>query len=632
MIGIAREVASILNKKIKLPECSFTEQADSIEKMTSVVIEDPDLCPRYAARVIRDLEIQPSPLWIQKRLRALGLRPINNIVDITNYVLIERGHPLHAFDYDLLQENRIVVRRAKDHEEIVTLDDVERKLDREMLIIADAGRPVAIAGVMGGLNTLVSEGTKNVLLESAYFDPISIRRTAKRLKLHTEASHRFERGADPEGVVLASERAAYLFHEIGKGKITRGVIDAYPKRIENPEIVLRTERVNSVLGTDLQRKQIVDYLQRLGIKVSGTERDVFTAEVPSFRRDLTREIDLIEEVARLHGYDNIKTTLPQARLSFREKDPCQNAEKRVKEILKNCGFFEVVNYSFINESDLDSLGLSSKDRARQFMRLRNPISQEAGIMRTTLLPGLLRNVALNNNRNIHDVKIFEVGRAFLAKKGGSELPDEERYVSGVISGAREGNFWYSDKEKCDFFDMKGVVEVLFSGMNATESTSRPADIPYLYPTRSMDVEIKGEKIGVFGQIKPDVLEAFDIQEENTFAFEIELEKLLLSAGKQKEFVPLPKHPSVLRDIAIVVDTGVSSDDVFKIIRETDQSILQDVRLFDVYQGKPIPEGKKSLAYSLIYRTHDRTLTDGEVDVIHATIIQRLKDKINASLR
>jgi phenylalanyl-tRNA synthetase beta chain len=631
MVGVAREIASIAGCEVKLPEFTLNEEGDDIKKETSVTIEDPDLCPRYAARVIKGVDIKPSPLWLQRRLRALGLRPINNIVDVTNYVLMELGHPLHAFDYDLLKENRIVVRRARDNEEIVTLDDVQRKLDNEMLVIADAKRPVAVAGVMGGINTLVTEKTGNILLESAYFQPVSIRRTSKRLKLHTEASHRFERGADPEGVIQAMNRAAFLFREVAGGKIARGNIDEYPKPIESIEVTLRTKRVNRVLGTELKDETVDHYLRRLGLMTAKVKKDEFKVDVPSFRRDLTREIDLIEEVARIHGYDNIKTTLPQAKLCFQEKNHSRIVEKDVRSIMLDCGFYEAINYSFINEADLDSLRLKEGRESRQFTRLMNPISKEAGIMRTTLIPGLLRNTSLNNHQSIYNLKIFEIGKVFLSKKTSDGLPDERRYVSGVISGSPEGNSWYSNKEKCDFFDIKGVVEILLERLNITGKEIYPFDVEYLYPSRSMGISISGERVGVFGQVSPDILESFDIRDD-TYAFEIELEKLIVSSTREKEFKPLPKHPFLLRDIAIIVDAAISSETVLRVIKDTDDNILKEVSLFDVYEGKPIPKGKKSLAYSLTYRAGDRTLTDNEVEVVHSRIIERLKESIGAQLR
>ena len=631
MVGVAREIASIAGCEVKLPEFTLNEEGDDIKKETSVTIEDPDLCPRYAARVIKGVDIKPSPLWLQRRLRALGLRPINNIVDVTNYVLMELGHPLHAFDYDLLKENRIVIRRARDNEEIVTLDDVQRKLDNEMLVIADAKRPVAVAGVMGGINTLVTEKTGNILLESAYFQPVSIRRTSKRLKLHTEASHRFERGADPEGVIQAMNRAAFLFREVAGGKIARGNIDEYPKPIESIEVTLRTKRVNRVLGTELKDETVDHYLRRLGLMTAKVKKDEFKVDVPSFRRDLTREIDLIEEVARIHGYDNIKTTLPQAKLCFQEKNHSRIVEKDVRSIMLDCGFYEAINYSFINEADLDSLRLKEGRESRQFTRLMNPISKEAGIMRTTLIPGLLRNTSLNNHQSIYNLKIFEIGKVFLSKKTSDGLPDERRYVSGVISGSPEGNSWYSNEEKCDFFDIKGVVEILLERLNITGKEIYPFDVEYLYPSRSMGISISGERVGVFGQVSPDILESFDIRDD-TYAFEIELEKLIVSSTREKEFKPLPKHPFLLRDIAIIVDAAISSETVLRVIKDTDDNILKEVSLFDVYEGKPIPKGKKSLAYSLTYRAGDRTLTDNEVEVVHSRIIERLKESIGAQLR
>jgi len=630
MIGVAREIASILDKKVKLTEYSVVEEEKDIESLTSVVIEDTDLCPRYTARVVKDVNISSSPQWIQQKLRAVGLRPINNIVDITNYVLMELGQPLHAFDYDLLKENRIVVRRARDKEEITTLDGMQRILDNEALIIADSEKPVAIAGVMGGLNTLVNEKTKNILLESAYFHPISIRRASKRLKLHTESSHRFERGADIECVIKASDRAAYLFREIAGGKIGRGRIDNYPNPMRPCEVILKTKRLNQVLGTGLKEKTVENYLNRLDLKIKKVKKDVFKVKIPSFRKDLTREIDLIEEIARLYGYNNIPTALPQTKLSLKKIDKFQLIEKKVREVLINCGFFEVINYSFINETDLDHLKLEKEDILRRFIRLKNPLTTEAGIMRTTLIPGLLRNITFNNNYSIYDMKIFELGKVFIANDGG-KLPQERRKVSGVISGSREEKFWYSKKEKCDFFDIKGVVELLLGEFNIKDKQISPIDVEYLYPSRAMEIKIKEERVGIFGQISPEILESFDILQD-TYVFEMELEKLFLSSSEDKGFKSLPKYPALLRDIAIIVDANISSEEIIKIIKETDNDILEEIRLFDIYKGKPIPPGKKSLAYSLTYRAKDRTLTDEEIEIVHSDIIERLRNKIKAQLR
>ena len=630
-IGVAREVSAITGAPLTLPDTLSAEAPPAVDTFTSIDIEDPDACPRYVGRIIRDVAIGPSPPWLQQALTAVGLRPINNVVDATNFVLMEWGQPLHAFDYDTLAEGRIIVRRARPGETIETIDEEERALEPTMLVIADAARPVAVAGVMGGRATEVSEATRTVLLESAYFDPVTIRRCAKRLKLHTESSHRFERGVDPDAVLTASARAAALIAEVSGGTVAAGVIDAYPKAIERPTVTLRVSRTNEVLGVELAGETIAGYCRRLGLELVGSEdNERLSFQIPSHRGDLEREVDLVEEVARLHGYERLPSTLPASSSVGKAHTPTLGWASQVRDTLAGCGLSEAINYSFISADDLACCRLGEDHPLGRSIPLQNPLSAEMAVMRTTLLPSLLRGCALNASRRVESYRVFELSQAFFPGSGDTGAEERGR-VSGVLMGFLEEHLWSEAADPPDFFDVKGVVETLCEALRVPLEHWQPADHPTFHPLRAATPVSGGASLGVVGEIHPAVVKAFNLPEA-VVAFELDAEALRAAQRPSVDFSPLPRFPAILRDLAVVVGEGTSAASVEEVIREAGGPLLEASNLFDVYTGEPIEEGKKSLAFSLTYRAADRTLTDEEAAEVHAEVIARLEVALGASLR
>ena len=626
MIGVGREISVITGNPLKLPEIDVQEETVDTHNLTSVTIEDPELCPRYAARVIRGVKIGPSPTWLQRRLEAIGVGTINNIVDITNYVLMEYGHPLHAFDYHRLGENRIVVRRAKSGETLKTIDAEERELTPDMLVIADAENPVALAGVMGGFDSEITDQTVDVLLESAYFHPPSIRKTSKALGMHTEASHRFERGADPEGVIPAINRAAQLIADIAGGEICSGIIDVYPGERETPNIKLRPERVNFVLGTEIADDDIRGILTRLGFAVS----DTFEVSVPTFRPDVGQEIDLVEEIARVYGFDNIPTTLPRGDIPIPKVEPKADLRERVKTYLLQCGMMEAMNYAFYHPDVFDRIRLSSTDPLRQAVQIANPLSVDQSIMRTTLLPSLLANAQRNRNHQINDVQFFECSKVFIPN-GTDEYPNEPEYVAGMITGNLGAGVYGDPFRPADFFDIKGIVEGMLNRCGVSDYTITHTEHPTFHPGRRAEIRVKDKTLCVFGEAHPEVLENYDLPSK-AYLFELDFEKLVDVVELMKQFEPIPIYPSVNRDLAIVLDADIPASRPIDIIESTEGELVSSLHLFDVYTGEQVPEGKKSLAFAIEYRSTTETLTDEIVDRVHGGILERLEQELGATLR
>ncbi|HZD60218.1 MAG TPA: phenylalanine--tRNA ligase subunit beta [Anaerolineae bacterium] len=630
MIGIAREVGAITSNKLHKPAVQVSESGEKSADITSVEILDPDLCPRYAARLIRGVAIEPSPTWMQQRLQRAGMRPINNVVDITNYVMLETGQPLHAFDFNTLHGKRIIVRRATRGEHMTTLDGVVRELDESMLVIADAERPVALAGIMGGANTEVSDETTDILLESAYFEPRSIMRTSRNLGLLSESSARFEKGTDPNGAVYAADRAAQLMVEIAGGSMLQGIIDVYPKVIAPQRLPLRTDRVNAILGTQLSLEEIMRILGRLELSaevVEGTT-DMWVT-VPTFRPDLEREIDLIEEIARIYGYNNIESTLPessgkQGGLSIRQK-----IAESIKGRLVASGLSETITYSFIDPQDIDYLQVPTGDPLRWFVELMNPLSEAMSVLRTTLLANLLRVIKYNVNREQYDVQAFEIGHVFWHEEG-KELPDEETMLGIAMTGAWQPDAWYEKGRAIDFFDLKGVIEAIVDGIGVTDWSVRQFTHPALHPGRTAELLIGDEAIGFFGELHPDAQAAFDMP--RAYVAELNFNKLIDNARIEKVFTEIPRYPAISLDIAVLVDESILNEQLIELIRGEGQPILEQVRLFDLYTGKGIPEGKKSMAYSMIFRAPDRTLTDEEALEARERIVNRLSKELGAEIR
>jgi len=629
-VGIAREVAALTRHALKLPKATLKQSGEYIGNLIKIEVEDEELCPRYAGRVIQGVKVGPSPAWMQRRLQAVGMRPINNIVDVTNYVMMELGHPLHAFDYGLVRDRKIIIRGAAEGEMFTTLDGVERRLDPGMLLICDGMRPVALAGVMGGRNSEVMDSTADLFIESAYFDPGSVRRTSKKLGLHTEASHRFERGADPEGLITALDRAAALIAELAGGKVSTGRADEYPAPITMPEVTVSVARVNALLGVELEKKEMLDILKRLKITFRDDGGDTFTALAPTYRPDLTREADMVEEIARIHGYGRIKAALPAFVMTPGLPDKARDASSTAKETLKSLGFNEVVNYSFMDPADFDRFRLPEGDFRRKVIRLQNPLTSEQSVMRTTLAPSLMANLAWNFSRGVRDLKVFEVSRVFLSV--GPGLPEEPVRVAALATGSRTGSFWDGHDGSVDFFDLKGAADALLGRFNVEGAMFKPAtDVPFLHPGKAAWLMLGGRQAGWLGQVHPDVMASYDVPMD-AFIMELELHGLLESAGGPPSFRQLPKYPAVERDVAAILSDDVPSYNVLKAIESLKLALVEDVRLFDHYSGKQIPAGKKSLAYKITYRSADRTLTDEEVNSVHQQVMQVLKDRLGAEIR
>ncbi len=626
MLGVAREIRAATGNPLRRPQVEVREGNTEIRNLTSVTIEAPDLCPRYAARVIRGVKIEPSPDWLQHRLGSIGVATINNVVDITNFVLMEYGHPLHAFDYQKLAENRIVVRRARAGESIKTIDEEARVLTPDMLVIADAAEPVALAGIMGGFDSEITEQTVDILLESAYFQPTSIRKTSKGLGMHTEASHRFERGADPECVIPAINRAAQLIAEIAVGEICQGIVDVYPGRRDAMRIKLRPERVNFVLGTDITPNEMREILTRLEFTVS----DRFEVTVPTFRPDVEREIDLIEEIARVYGYDNIPITIPKGDIPIPPTDAKAEIRERVKTYLLASGMMEAINYSFCHPNVFDRIRLNPTDSLRNALKLRNPLSEDMSIMRTTLIPSLLENAQRNRNHQVNDLQFFEISTVFLPVEA-EDYPDERERVTGIIAGNLASGVYGDPQRPADFFDIKGVIEGLLDTSGVSDYTMDRTVHPTFHPGRNAEIRVNGGRLCIFGEAHPEVRENYDLPDE-AYLFELDFDRLTEVANLTKRSQPISIYPSVNRDVAIVLDAEIPSNQPSEIIQSAGGELVKSVHLFDVYTGDQVPEGKKSLAYAIEYHSSAETLTDEAVDRVHGKIVERLGKDLGAELR
>jgi phenylalanyl-tRNA synthetase beta chain len=625
VIGLAREVSVLLRTDLKVPDVD-TSIGDELDASVEVDIDDPTGCPRYLARYLEDVKIAPSPGWMSSRLLAAGVRPISNIVDATNYVMLEFGQPLHAFDADLLHKRTIVVRRAKKGERITTLDGLERELHPDDLMIADRKHSVAIAGVMGGEDSEVSDATERIILESAYFNPVSIAFTARRHQLRTEASTRFERGADPEIVPVAASRAAQLMVELAGGRLSATAVDDYSAPVQRPTVTLRPQRVDAVLGEPTAPETQLDYLRGLGMAVTEKE-DSFEVLPPSFRPDIRREEDLIEEVGRIAGFERLPSTLPPGRAGI--LDPRQLFERRVRRIMSGCGIAEAWTSSLMGPTDLDDLRLPSDHPARRVVVLANPMSEAEPWMRTTLLPGLLRSAARNVAHRGTSVALFELARVYEPSEG--DLPTEAMMLSGVFLGPQRPKQWNSPLTPWDFFAVKGVIESLCGGLGVGAVDFAPLEGFPVHPTRAASMSLDGAQFGFVGELHPEVCESLDVP-EGTVCFELALAPLAASLPEREQIEELPRFPAIYLDLAVIVDEAVPADRVESTIRAAGAPELNSVRLFDLYRGEPIPEGKKSLAYALTFQVPDRTLTDEDASAIRERIIQALTAETEATIR
>ncbi len=630
--GIARETAAIQKSRVDYPEIDTNIQGNAINEYTSVTIEDPDLCPRYATRILFDISVGPSPFWLQDRLLSIGLRPINNIVDITNFVMMETGQPLHAFDFDRLAGHCIVVKKAGKHKTFTTLDNKERKISSDTLLICDKEKPVALAGVMGGLNSEIDEKTTRVLIESAYFNPASIRKTAKSLGLGTDASHRFERGVDPAGTVKALARAAKLIEEIAGGKLIDGILDVHPNPTNQGTILLSTKKTNDILGLNQSQDIMANYLTSIEFLVEQKDNDVLEVTPPSFRVDVTRPEDLMEEVARLSGYNNIPTTFPLIPSNIKPPDIKMELRERIKSSMLGFGFSEAVNYSFISESSCDLLKLGPDDPRRGMVRILNPLTEDQAVMRTSLIPGLLGSIRHNITRQVKTIRFFETGKIFFHTQQ-DQQPKEIEVLACIWTGKRRAASWLSKETECDFFDLKGVAEALLKGLkieDVTFTALSPESCDYTKPGHSAQILAGKTIIGTIGELHQDVRNNLDLK-QTAFIFELNLSVLVPLIPLDKKSTPLPIFPATSRDMTLIIEKNIEADYILRSIKQINEKLVENIFLFDVYEGKPIQEGQKSLSIRIIYRSSDETLEDERVNDIHKNMTNRLLKEFNATL-
>ena len=630
-MGIAREIAALTHQKMRYPVLSLSNEGDEIHRKTSVTLVDPDLCPRYVARVIEGVNIGPSPQWLKDRLERVGIRSISNVVDVTNYVMMEYGQPLHAFDFEFLEEKRIVVRRAKAGETFVTLDGVQRVLDEEMLMICDGVKPVAIAGVMGGINSEIRDDTRTVLLESAYFNPVNNRSTSRKLGLETEAAFRFGRGIDYEGCPAAANRAAQLIQELAGGRRVEGVVDAYPAPIQRKPIRLNPRKVNRVLGTAISPERMKSCLEDLELDVSVEKEENFLVIPPSFRGDLEREIDLIEEIARMDGYENIPITLPTGSASLERREKGFLVAKKAMEVLIHHGFHEVITYGFTTPGSIAPLNLSPDDVRRRQLPLLNPLTEDFSVMRTSLIPGLLEVVHHNFSRKNLNLKIFELKKVFFPLEG-EKLPREVKHLAGVATGLYQEPHWEASPRPVDFYDVKGGIEDLLDTLRIRDIRFAHAEeVPYLHPGNGARIQAGQEVLGVLGELHPQVASHYEIQGK-AYLFELDFEAVVKLAGEERRFESLPKFPAVYRDLSLVVEEALEVGVIAETLWGSRQPYLDEVHLFDVYRGASIPEDRKGVTYRIRYQASDRTLTDEEVNQIHQKIVVLLEEIFHVTLR
>ena len=632
VIGIAREVAALTGQKVRMPEIVTADTGPPIEDLAAVEIEDIKGCPRYAAGMIQGVDLRPSPFWMRYRLHAAGVRAINNVVDISNYVLMEMGQPLHTFDYDMLKRNRIVVKRAKDGDQFTTLDGQIRTLNGEHLMICDGERPVALAGIMGGLNSEISDDSRDILIESACFDPITIRRGARNLGLSTEASYRFERGIDIGGIERALKRSLSLMADLAGGTINKGIIDVYPKPYDPPLIDLRVKKSNVFLGTSITKDKMVSYMKALEMEVIEKDNDTIQAKPPTFRVDISCEADLVEEVARLEGYDNIPVTYPSIRPADEAGLPVISLRNQVSEIMCGMGFSEIITYSFVSPDSADLIGVKDESPLRSFVKLLNPLTVDQSVMRTSLIPSMLETVRDNISRGEPDLKLFEWGKIFIHDDS-SELPFERLFLAGIITGLYRPKEWHNRERIADFYDIKGAVETLLGSLGLKDVIfERDEPEPGYHPDRSCRLYLKDRVIGNLGQVDPDIIDRYDIKTDSAFLFEIDIEALLENiSGHLIKFEPFAKFPAVVRDLSIIVDKGIESGPILDSIKAQGGELVESVNVISLYEGEKIGPAKKSVSFRICYRSRAGTLDSGTVNRLHEGIIDRIREETGGTL-
>lgn len=641
VIGIAREISALTGNPLRWPQTQENTIQTPTNSLVRVDIQDPELCPRYVARVVRGVKVGPSPAWLKQRLEQVGIRSISNVVDITNYVMLEVGQPLHAFDYHLLEKDSdgtrtVVIRRAAEGEKFTTLDGKQQTLTSQMLLIADRTKGIALAGVMGGQNTEINDRTQDVLIESANFKPQNIRATSKKLELRTDSSYRFERGADVGICDWASQRAAVLIQQLAGGEILSAPVDAYPNPRSKQSLNLRTAKVREVLGIDIPIEDQTRFLNSLELKVTNSTDGTLTAEIPTFRVDMKREVDLIEEITRLYGVDRIPSTPPRGAIGTHPFDSVYDTYADVRRLLISCGLTEAQGQTLISDATVSAL--LGNDATPRLLRLENPLSSDMNVLRPSLIPGLLDSLRRSLHHQTADVRLFEIGRVFTNLASANSAPGttalaEERRLALAITGHRQLPFWSGAERdaKLDLLDLKGVLEELLTQLGVRGvQWQRNETLSPLY-LESAKVLVGKQPAGEIGQLNPVIARKYDLRDAVLIA-EFNLDYLLSRRNLSKSFQPLAAFPAVRRDIAMIVDESVSHEQVLGVAKQAKPQNLEETHLFDIFRGKNVPEGRKSVAYAFTYRHRERTLTEAEVNAAHEKLLEQLKSQLHAEIR
>jgi len=633
VFGLVREIAAITGNKPHFPEIKVNEDDNTkLNDIFSVEIADPDLCSRFSTRMLKNVKIGPSPEWMQQRLEGAGIRSINNVVDVTNFVMIELGHPMHAYDYDKITGKKLIARRAIEGEELHTLDDTSRKAKGEMLVIADSEKAAGLAGIMGGFETEITDTTTTVVLESADFYGPCIRRTARACGLSSEASGRFERGVDSETTIKALDRAAQLLQEMGACTVCEGIVDVYPNPKQANYVIFTPEQINNHLGTNIAKDVMLNIITSVGFDVTKDENDEITVKVPSWRNDVTCMADISEEIARLHGFDKIKSTLPNGVSMQGTQSAKQTFIDKVKASLSSQGLYETISFALTNEETFNKLNIPQDSPLRKAVPIMNPLSDEYPLVRTTLLSSIFDNLARNLARKNDDVALFEVGSVFFPKAlPVTELPDEVVKIAGAITGRRNAQGWNQTNDMVDFYDAKGIIEELLANLRVTRYTVEAGTHYAMHPGKTALFKKGRDVIATVGEVHPAVLSAYGITKP-VYIFELDATTVMKYMAKDLKYKALPKYPATSRDLAMLVDVDVNAADIEKAMTKAAGQNLTQITLFDVYTGKQVEEGKKSLAFSLTFQSNDKTLTDAEIDPAIEKIVAKLQKDFNANLR
>ena len=633
VFGLVREIAAITGNKPHFPEIKVNEDDNTkLNDIFSVEIADPDLCSRFSTRMLKNVKIGPSPEWMQQRLEGAGIRSINNVVDVTNFVMIELGHPMHAYDYDKITGKKLIARRAIEGEELHTLDDTSRKAKGEMLVIADSEKAAGLAGIMGGFETEITDTTTTVVLESADFYGPCIRRTARACGLSSEASGRFERGVNSETTIKALDRAAQLLQEMGACTVCEGIVDVYPNPKQANYVTFTPEQINNHLGTNIAKDVMLNIITSVGFDVTKDENDEITVKVPSWRNDVTCMADISEEIARLHGFDKIKSTLPNGVSMQGTQSAKQTFIDKVKASLSNQGLYETISFALTNEETFNKLNIPQDSPLRKAVPIMNPLSDEYPLVRTTLLSSIFDNLARNLARKNDDVALFEVGSVFFPKAlPVTELPDEVVKIAGAITGRRNAQGWNQANDMVDFYDAKGIIEELLANLRVTRYTVEAGTHYAMHPGKTALFKKGRDVIATVGEVHPAVLSAYGITKP-VYIFELDATTVMKYMAKDLKYKALPKYPATSRDLAMLVDVDVNAADIEKAMTKAAGQNLTQITLFDVYTGKQVEEGKKSLAFSLTFQSNDKTLTDAEIDPAIEKIVAKLQKDFNANLR